>query len=52
MSSGLESLSREELFALIALQQRQIEDLKSTVSALTDKVRDLESKLGRNPGNS
>ena len=52
MSSGLESLSREDLLALIALQQRQIEDLKSTVVALSDKVRDLESRLGRNSGNS
>lgn len=52
MSSGLESLSREDLLALLALQQRQIEDLKSTVVALTDKVRDLESRLGRNSGNS
>ena len=52
MSSGLESLSREDLLALLALQQRQIEDLKSTVVALTDKVRNLESRLGRNSGNS
>jgi len=52
VSSGLESLSREDLLALLALQQRQIEDLKSTVVALTDKVRDLESRLGRNSGNS
>lgn len=52
MSSGLESLSREDLLSLLALQQRQIEDLKSTVAALNDKVRDLESRLGRNSGNS
>ncbi|MEY9894790.1 transposase [Catenulispora sp. MAP5-51] len=52
MLSRLESLSREDLLALLALQQRQIEDLKSTVVALTDKVRDLESRLGRNSGNS
>ena len=52
MSSGLESLSREDLLALLELQQRQIEDLKSTVAALNDKVRDLESRLGRNSGNS
>jgi transposase len=52
VSSGLESLSREDLLALLELQQRQIEDLKSTVAALNDKVRDLESRLGRNSGNS
>lgn len=52
MSSGLESLSREDLLALLALQQRQIEDLKSTVVRLTEEVTELRAKLGRNSGNS
>ena len=36
----------------MAIQQRQIEDLKSTVSALADEVERLRSQLGRNSGNS
>ena len=50
--AGLESLSREDLLALVAIQQRQIEDLKSTVVALSDEVQRLRSQLGRNSGNS
>jgi len=48
----LESLSREDLLALLALQQRQIEDLKFTVVRLTEEVSELRAKLGRNSGNS
>ena len=48
MSSGLESLSREDLLALLALQQRQIEDLKSTVARLAEEVTELRARLGRN----
>jgi len=36
----------------VAIQQRQIEDLKSTVGALADEVERLRSQLGRNSGNS
>ena len=43
--SGSESLSREDLLALIAVQQRTIEELKA-------RVADLERRLGRNSGNS
>ena len=43
--SGLESLSREDLLALVTIQQRQIEDLKSTVGALTDEVWRLRSQM-------
>lgn len=43
---------REDLLALVALQQRQIEDLKSTVVHLTDEVAELWARLGRNAGNS
>ena len=43
--SGLESLSREDLLGLIAMQQRQIEDLK-------EQVADLQARLDRNSGNS
>ena len=50
--SGLESLSREELLALVALQQRQIEDLKSTVDRLSHEVARLKAKSDRNSGNS
>ena len=50
--SGLESLSCEDLLALVTIQQRQIEDLKSTVGALADEVERLRSQLGRNSGNS
>jgi hypothetical protein len=42
---GLESLSREDLLSLVTIQQRQNEDLKSTVGALTDEVRRLRSQL-------
>jgi transposase len=52
VSSGLESLSREDLLALLALQQQQIEDLKSTVVRLTEEVTELRARLGRNSGNS
>jgi transposase len=52
VSSGLESLSREDLLALVAMQQRQIEDLKDTVVRLADEVQELRSRLGRNSGNS
>jgi cell division protein FtsB len=45
---GLESLSREDLLALVAMQQRQIEDLKDTVVRLADEVQELRSRLGRN----
>ncbi|MBS2966510.1 hypothetical protein KGA66_25950 [Actinocrinis puniceicyclus] len=43
--SGLESLSREDLLTLIAMQQRTIEELKA-------RVAELERRLGRNSGNS
>jgi transposase len=43
--SGLESLAREDLLGLIAMQQRQIEDLKA-------QVADLQARSGRNSGNS
>ncbi|WP_370352468.1 DUF6444 domain-containing protein [Catenulispora sp. EB89] len=49
---GLESPSREDLLALLALQQRQIEDPKSTVVRLTDEVVELRARLGRNSGYS
>jgi transposase len=50
--SGLESLSREDLLALIALQQRQIEELKATVAEQAARIAQLERRLGRNSGNS
>jgi len=50
--SGLELLSREDLLALIALQQRQIEDLKATVAEQADRIAQLGRRLGRNSGNS
>ena len=37
---------------MIALQQRQIEDLKSTVSRLSAEVAELRAKRNRNSGNS
>lgn len=43
--SGLESLSREDLLALVGVQQRQIDELKA-------RVAQLERQLGRNSGNS
>lgn len=43
--SGLESLSREDLLTLVAMQQRTIEELKA-------RVAELERRLGRNSGNS
>lgn len=45
-------MSREGLLALLELQQRQIEDLKSTVVRLTEEVTELRARLGRNSGNS
>lgn len=50
--SGLESLSREDLRTLIAMQQRQIEELKATVAEQAARIAELERRLGRNSGNS
>jgi transposase len=50
--SGLESLSREDLLALIAVQQRQIDELKEVNDRLRARVAELERRLGRNSGNS
>lgn len=50
--SGLESLSREDLLTLIAVQQRQIEELTATVAEQVRRIAELERRLGRNSGNS
>lgn len=52
ISSGLESLSREGLLALVALQQWQIENLKSMVARLSTEVAELRAKTNRKSGNS
>lgn len=50
--AGVESLSREDLLALIAMQQRQIDELKATVAEQAARSAQLERRLGRNFGNS
>lgn len=50
--SGLGSLSREDLLTLIAMQQRQIEELKATVAEQAVRIAELERRVGRNSGNS
>lgn len=50
--SGLESLSREELLALVTAQAQTIAQLRETVARLEARVADLERQLGRNSGNS
>jgi transposase len=50
--SGLDSLSREELLALVASQAQMIERLTAQVEVLTARVAELERQLGRNSGNS
>lgn len=52
VSSGLERLSRKELLALVAAQAQMIKSLEAQVTALTDRVAELERRLGRNSGNS
>jgi hypothetical protein len=57
--SGLESLSREDLLVLVAIQQRQVDELKAANTRLSGVVAEqaarivqLERRLGRNSGNS
>jgi transposase len=52
VSSGLERLSRKELLALVVAQAQMIETLQAQVSSLTERVAELERRLGRNSGNS
>jgi transposase len=52
VSSELERLPREELIALVVAQARVIEQLQAQVSTLTERVAELERRLGRNSGNS
>lgn len=49
---SLETLSREDLLVLIAMQQRTIDELKSANEQLRARVEKLESEAGRNSENS
>jgi len=50
--SGLDELSREELYALIAAQALAIDELKAQNTALTARVVELERRLAQNSRNS
>lgn len=52
MSSGWESASREDLFTVIGLLQRQNKELAAANERLTARIAELERRLGRNSVNS
>lgn len=52
MVSGSESLSREELPALVVQQAEMIEKLTARIAIQDQRIAELERQLGRNSRNS
>lgn len=50
--SGLEQASRNELLAVVAAQARLIEEQAAVLTQQTERIVELERRLGRNSRNS